>query len=96
MIWVFGRGVYESRSPIYIYVRVQVRLWGGVFSHDQFYLVGWSGWIRKSPSGQSSHFPKKKSDRMKPESQSSLFCDFRHVPAHTVRVYGCRTTHTQE
>ena len=59
MIWVFGRGVYESRSPIYIYVRVQVRLWGGVFSHDQFYLVGWSGWIRKSPSGQSSHFPKK-------------------------------------
>ena len=53
MILVFGRGVYESRSPIYIHVRAEVRLWGGSFPHDQYYLDQ----VVKSVAGRSGQIP---------------------------------------
>jgi len=73
MIWVFGRGgrvpyrvpygeLHESRSPIYIYVRAEVRLWGGTFRTINIIWLRWSSRGRSdtgNPSAQSSQFPRK-------------------------------------
>jgi hypothetical protein len=73
MIQVFGRGgrvpyrvpygeLHESRSPIYINVRAEVRLWGGVFRTINIFWVRWSSRgrsDRKNPSAQSSQFSRK-------------------------------------
>jgi hypothetical protein len=88
-----GWGVYETRSPIYIYVRVQVRPWGGSFKPDQFYL-GRMEWSHLEKCfGAIEPLPRKKSDRMKleiPAEHSGISGTY----THTQCGCGCRTTHT--
>ncbi len=99
LFWVFGRGLYESRSPIYICARAEGRLWGGLFVRT-IYLI-WSFFWRSSESGKCFGAIEpifwESCARLKADRPATFGRKIRHIPAHT-GVCECRTnpTHRSE
>ena len=86
-------GVYESRSPIYICIRIGGRLWGGFCTRSIFILVVFL-WIWKTPSGQSGKFSGKNLLELK-QDRGTVSPVVSGTYTHTQCVCGCRNnSHT--